>query len=94
MAKVNFAELGREERTRTRAQLISAAKVFYSQRSWESVTIDEIVKEAGVEKGTFFSYFNDLDDLLAALADEVAKTSRRCAAKAQDAEPAINACAQ
>ncbi len=92
MTKVNFerrAELGREKRTRTRAQLIAAAKVLYSQRSRESVTIDEVVKEAGVAKGTFLSYFNDLDELAAAVADEVTKSldemrRQRAARRARD----------
>ncbi len=56
MARINLerrAEIGREKRARTKAQLIAAAKALFSTRAWESVTVDELVDEAGVAKGTF-----------------------------------------
>jgi AcrR family transcriptional regulator len=77
MAKVNLerrAEIGREKRARTKAQLVTAAKALFSQRPWESVTIDEAVNEAGVAKGTFYGHFNDLDELAAAVADELVQS--------------------
>ena len=77
MANVNLerrAEIGREKRARTKAQLIAAAKALYSTRPWESVTVDEVVNEAGVAKGTFYTHFNDLNELAAAVADELVKS--------------------
>jgi AcrR family transcriptional regulator len=74
MANINLerrAEIGREKRGRTRLQLMTAAKALFSKRPWESVTIDELVQEAGVAKGTFYSHFNDLEELAAAVADEL-----------------------
>jgi len=74
MANINLerrAEIGREKRARTKAQLIAAAKALFAERPWESVTIDEIVQEAAVAKGTFYSHFNDLEELAAAVADEL-----------------------
>jgi AcrR family transcriptional regulator len=74
MAKINLerrAEIGREKRARTKAQLIAAAKALFSQRPWESVTVDEVVNEAGVAKGTFYAHFNDMNQLAAAVADEL-----------------------
>ncbi len=74
MANVNLewrAEIGREKRARTKAQLIAAAKALFAKRPWESVTIDELVQEAGVAKGTFYSHFNDLEELAAAVADKL-----------------------
>jgi AcrR family transcriptional regulator len=74
MAKINLerrAEIGREKRARTKAQLIVAANALFSQRPWESVTVDEVVKEAGVAKGTFYGHFNDMNELAAAVADEL-----------------------
>ena len=74
MANINLerrAEIGREKRGRTRLQLMTAAKALFSKRSWESVTIDELVQEAGVAKGTFYSHFNDLEELAAAVANEL-----------------------
>jgi AcrR family transcriptional regulator len=74
MAKVDLAsraEIGQEKRARTRAALVAAAKSLFSSRSIESVTIDEIVAEAGLAKGTFYTHFEDLDALTAAIADEL-----------------------
>jgi AcrR family transcriptional regulator len=77
MGNINLerrAEIGREKRARTKAQLIAAAKALYSTRPWESVTVDEVVNEAGVAKGTFYGHFNDLNELAAGVADELVKS--------------------
>lgn len=74
MAKINLqrrAEIGRKKRARTKAQLIAAARTLFSKKPWEAVTVDEVVNEAGVAKGTFYSHFNDSNELAAAVADEV-----------------------
>jgi AcrR family transcriptional regulator len=74
MTKINLerrAQIGREKRAKTRAQLIAAAKALCSRRTWESVTVDEVVNQAGVAKGTFYTHFNDLNQLAAAVADEL-----------------------
>jgi len=74
MANINLerrAEIGREKRARTKAQLIAAAKALFAKRPWESITIDEVVSEAGVAKGTFYTHFNDLEELAAAVADDL-----------------------
>jgi AcrR family transcriptional regulator len=74
MAKINLerrAEIGREKRARTKAQLIAAAKALFSKRPWEAVTVDEVVNEAAVAKGTFYGHFNDMNELAAAVADEL-----------------------
>ena len=74
MAKINLerrAEIGREKRARTKAQLIAAASTLFAKQEWESVTIDDVVNEAGVAKGTFYAHFNDLSELAAAVADDL-----------------------
>ena len=74
MANINLerrAEIGREKRARTKAQLIAAAKALFGKRPWESITIDEVVSEARVAKGTFYTHFNDLEELAAAVADDL-----------------------
>ena len=70
MAKINLqrrAEIGQEKRARTRAQLVAAACALFAKRSWASVTIDELVQEAGVAKGTFYVHFDDMHALTAAV---------------------------
>ena len=77
MAKVDpvrRAEIGREKRARTRAQLIAAANALFARQPVESVTIDDVVSEAGVAKGTFYVHFENLRELIAAVADELVRS--------------------
>jgi len=39
----------------------------------ESITVDDVVREAGVAKGTFYVHFKDLRELTAAVAGELVK---------------------
>ena len=77
MAKVDperRAQIGQEKRAKTRAQLISAATSLFAKRAVESVTVDDIVNEARVAKGTFYVHFDDLNALTVAVADELVRT--------------------
>jgi len=77
MAKVDperRAQIGLEKRAKTRALLISAATSLFARRAVESITVDDVVEEAGVAKGTFYVHFEDLSALTAAVADELVKT--------------------
>jgi AcrR family transcriptional regulator len=77
MAKIDperRAQIGQEKRARTRAQLISAANSLFARRAVESVTVDDIVNEACVAKGTFHVHFEDLNALTAAVADRLVRS--------------------
>ena len=77
MAKVDperRAQIGQEKRAKTRAQLISAATSLFAKRAVESVTVDDIVNEARVAKGTFYVHFDDLNALTVAVADGLVRT--------------------
>jgi AcrR family transcriptional regulator len=77
MAKVDperRAQIGQEKRAKTRALLISAANSLFARRAVESVTVDDVVEEAQVAKGTFYVHFDDLNALTAAVADELVRT--------------------
>ena len=66
MARVDLArraQIGRDRRARTRAELIRAARTLYAGRTFNSVTVDDVVIAAGVAKGTFYVHFDGLDDL-------------------------------
>jgi AcrR family transcriptional regulator len=77
MAKVDpnrRAEIGREKRARTSAQLVAAASALFARQAVESVTVDDVVKEAGVAKGTFYVHFEDLRALAAAVAQDLVQS--------------------
>ncbi len=63
------AQIGQERRARTRSQLIEAAVRLISRQAIEAITVDEVVKEAGVAKGTFYVHFVDMHALILAVAD-------------------------
>jgi AcrR family transcriptional regulator len=67
------AQIGRDRRARTRAELMQAARRLYAARSFDSVTVDDVVNAAEVAKGTFYVHFDSLDDLQSALADELTR---------------------
>jgi AcrR family transcriptional regulator len=74
MANINpirRAEIGREKRARTRAQLVAAAQSLFARQPVESVTVDDVVREASVAKGTFYGHFDSLEALTAAVAEEL-----------------------
>ncbi len=76
MARIDLArraQIGRDRRARTRAELIRAARTLYAGRTFDSVTVDDVVIAAGVAKGTFYVHFDGLDDLQSILADELAR---------------------
>jgi len=68
---IRRAEIGREKRARTRAQLVAAARALFARQAVEAVTVDDVVREAGVAKGTFYVHFEDLRAVTAAVADEL-----------------------
>jgi AcrR family transcriptional regulator len=75
MARIDLArraQIGRDRRARTRAQLIESARALYARSPIEAVTVDEVVDEAAVAKGTFYVHFNSLAELQAAIANELA----------------------
>lgn len=77
MANINptrRAEIGREKRARTRALLVEAANSLFARQAVESVTVDDVVKEAGLAKGTFYVHFDSLEALTAAVAEELVQS--------------------
>lgn len=74
MAQINLnrrAEIGREKRARTRAQLLEGAKSLLAERPIAAITIDDIVATSGVAKGTFYYHFKDIVELAGAIARDL-----------------------
>jgi AcrR family transcriptional regulator len=67
----------RDLNRRKRVQdLIDAGLTLFLQRGIEAVTIDEVAREAGMAKGNFYRYFRDKADLVEAVIEPVASTTR------------------
>ena len=70
MAKIDMArraEIGREKRAKTRAQILEAGTMLLAERPPEALTVDAIVEAAGVAKGTFYYHFQSIEELAAAV---------------------------
>ena len=58
-------------RRKTRQALIRAGEVLLAGRPVDAIAVDEIVRQAGVAKGSFFNHFNDKLEFAQAVAAEV-----------------------
>ena len=56
-----------QNRLRKTRALVEAARSHFLERGLEPVTIDDIVRTAGVSKGSFYRYFENKEALIAAL---------------------------
>jgi AcrR family transcriptional regulator len=63
-----------ENRRRRSEELRTAALTLFLARGIESVTIDEIVEQAGVAKGSFYRYFDDKAALVSAMFEPLGKS--------------------
>ena len=67
----------RDLNRRKRVQdLVDAGLALFLERGIEAVTIDEVAREAGMAKGNFYRYFRDKADLVEAVIEPVASTTR------------------
>ncbi len=66
-------DLNRRQRVQ---DLVDAGLNLFLARGIEAVTIDEVAREAGMAKGNFYRYFRDKADLVDAVIEPVAETTR------------------
>ena len=75
----------RDINRRKRVQdLIEAGLSLFLERGIEAVTIDEVAREAGMAKGNFYRYFRDKADLVEAVIEPVAGTTREAVQACHD----------
>jgi AcrR family transcriptional regulator len=77
MAKIDLArraEIGREKRARTRAQIVEAGTMLLAERPLEALTVDAVVDAAGVAKGTFYYHFQSMEELAAAVGEKLGES--------------------
>lgn len=69
MASERFYKLPEEKREK----IINAALHEFCSEPLEAVSINKIVKEAGISRGSFYTYFEDKQDVLTFLGQELQK---------------------
>lgn len=71
-ASVNHrTRVGNERRRKMRMRLLEAALSVIDEKGLESTLIDDVVSAAGVSRGTFYNYFQTIEELLAELGTEL-----------------------
>ena len=93
MARIDLArraEIGREKRARTRAQIVDAGATLFAERPPGALTVDAIVEEAGVAKGTFYYHFQSIDELAAAVGAKLGESFDELLTPAQARTPGPN----
>lgn len=73
--------------TKTKKRIYEAARTLFGARGYDTVGVDDIVREAGVSKGTFYIYFESKDTLIASLVKEYVETVDLCYQKHLDSLP-------
>jgi AcrR family transcriptional regulator len=51
---------------RTKAAILDSALTLFDERGFDAVTVEEITREAGVAKGSFYTYFSTKSDIIVA----------------------------
>ncbi len=66
MPTQTFVNLPKEKKDK----ILAAARKEFSSTAFEEASINKIVKEAGIPRGSFYMYFADKNDLLGVLLEE------------------------
>jgi AcrR family transcriptional regulator len=75
--RVKHAENGTAHGRRTRKLILDAAQRTFARRGYVNVGIEDIVTEAGVSRGTFYTYFESKISVFREVMDKVSTTSER-----------------
>lgn len=54
-----------QHKAQTRARIVECARVMFNRHGFEGVSIDDIMKEAGLTRGGFYNHFDSKDALYA-----------------------------
>src|SRR5689334_266328 len=66
-----------ERRERMHNRLVESALVVFGQRGVDATIVDELIRTAGVSRGTFYNYFRTNEDVLVAVSVAVSNEMLR-----------------
>src|SRR5262245_51285748 len=55
-----------DHKEKTRARIVDSARVLFNRHGFEAVSIDDVMKGAGLTRGGFYSHFTSKESLYAA----------------------------
>lgn len=71
------SERARRRRVERKSQILEAAKTVFAQRGYRDTSVSAVIQEAGISRGTFYSYFESKDGLFHALVENLAEQMRQ-----------------
>lgn len=84
-----------EHKARTRARIIEKARVLFNHHGFDQVTIEDVMREAGLTRGGFYHHFQSKDDLYAEAVRSFAKCNPFALKRASlDEQPSASALAE
>ena len=74
-ATVTYLTVGKREQTKVqnRQAILDAAREVFGELGYETATVRDIIRRAGLAAGTFYNYYRSKDEVFAALADDGAR---------------------
>jgi len=79
--------VGNERRRKMRLRLIEAALEVFDSKGFDATVIDDITSAAGVARGTFYNYFQTVEELLGTLSTELGNDVMRPVERAVEDYP-------
>lgn len=73
MPKDTFKNLNEDKKQR----IFDAATQEFSSRSFSDASINQIIKTAGIPRGSFYQYFNDKEDLYLYMIEEISNEKKK-----------------
>ena len=55
----------KEHKQKSREQILDSASRLFAQRGYEAVSIDDLMKDAGLTRGGFYNHFKNKPDVYA-----------------------------
>lgn len=71
-----MSSIREQNKIRKRKCILNAAIKLFSSNGYEQTSIEELAKEAGVGKGTVYSYFHNKRDIVKAFCDDMLEYAR------------------
>ena len=72
-----IAERRQEEKERRRAEILDAAEVIAAKDSWDSLTMDQVARQARLSRALVYVYFKDKEDVLFGLGERAVNVLRQ-----------------
>jgi len=71
-----MSSIREKHKIRTRKCILDSAVKLFSKNGFEQTSIEELAKEAGIGKGTVYSYFQTKRDIVKAFCDDQLEYTR------------------